>query len=52
MARLETALNGRVYGLFGLTAAEVAVVECTKYRRRQGIFRMGSSFCHASVTLA
>ena len=33
IVRLETALNARVYGLVGLTAAEIAVVEeCTKYR--------------------
>lgn len=33
IARLETELNARVYGLFGLPAAEIAVVEeSTKYR--------------------
>ena len=33
IVRLETELNARVYGLFGLTAAEIAIVEeSTKYR--------------------
>jgi hypothetical protein len=33
IVRLETELNARVYGLFGLTPEEIAIVEeSTKYR--------------------
>lgn len=33
IVRLETALNARVYALFGLSGAEIALIEAsTKYR--------------------